>query len=316
MSIKIKYLLAGILFGLIFPIVSILVDCCIFHDNDFSFDQVGIYLDNNPIHYIVASAPFFLGIAAYMIGYYVEKQYDLVQKLRAKNDILNDANESLDSFNYHVSHDLKTVLSNTESLTLMLQKYVEKDNKKKVEAILERLLSTARNGRETIKSFLEFGKATSIVYKDNAEVLLLEQEISQIAETHFMDNKLQISIDNSGFTELKIDKKAVESIFMNLFTNSIKYNDNPKAITHITLAIEGDYKKITYTDNGIGIDVEANKDKLFKPFEKIQSHTDAEGTGVGLYLIKKITSAYNGKIKIESVINEGTSFIFYFPKEM
>ncbi|MFK8037941.1 MAG: ATP-binding protein [Crocinitomicaceae bacterium] len=316
MSIKYKYLVGGILFGLIFPIASVLVDCCIFHNNVFSFKEIGSYLNGNPVHYIVATAPLFLGIAFYTIGYYIEKQNNLVEKLHRNNNILHKANESLDSFNYHVSHDLKTVLSNTESLTLMLQKYVEKDNKEKVRNILARLIDTSRNGKETIKSFLEFGKATSIIYKDNAEVLNLKEEIYMIADTHFLDEKLEFTIHDKGFSELSIDKKAIESIIMNLFTNSIKYNHHPKAIISITFSIESNYKKITYTDNGIGIDLKANEDKLFKPFEKITNNTNAEGTAVGLYLIKKITSAYNGQIEIVSELDKGTSFIFYFPKEM
>lgn len=315
MSIKQKYVLMGVGFGCLFPIASILIDCCIFNDGNFLWSDISSYYRKNPIHYLVLTAPLFLGIAFYIAGFNAQRQYYAVRRLKRLNENLQATNEALDSFNYHVSHDLKTVLSNTESLTMMLKKYVGTENHSKVQEITDRLLKISLSGQDTVKSFLAFSKATSVIFDENETALALKPEIEKIKETYFKDAQLELNITEQDFNKLKINKKALESLMLNLISNAIKYNDNAAVKVDILFKKKYGFKKIIVADNGIGIDTKANEDKLFKPFEKIQNNKQAEGTGVGLYLVKKIMGAYGGYVRIESVLGKGSTFILAFPNK-
>lgn len=104
-------------------------------------------------------------------------QDKLNASLITKNQELNSINESLDSFNYHVSHDLKTVLNNTIALTRMIKKYNGLNDSKKVGEISEKLEKLAINGNETVQSFLSIGRIDSLLREDQNESIDVNDEI-------------------------------------------------------------------------------------------------------------------------------------------
>jgi signal transduction histidine kinase len=99
-----------------------------------------------------------------------------------------------------------------------------------------------------------------------------------------------------------------------MLTNAIKYrrpNVTPQ-ICVTTTEVEN-YVCLAFTDNGMGIDLEKNKEKLFGMYKRFHIHV--EGKGLGLHLVKTQVEALNGRIEVESMLGEGTSFKIYLPKE-
>ena len=94
-------------------------------------------------------------------------------------------------------------------------------------------------------------------------------------------------------------------------TNSLKYKSETKALT---IAVEANQIKnntvITFTDNGIGIDLKRNKDKVFGLYQRFHDYPDSKG--LGLYLVKSQIEAMGGIISIESQVNRGTTFTLTF----
>ena len=97
----------------------------------------------------------------------------------------------------------------------------------------------------------------------------------------------------------------------NLISNAIKYRhqDRPPIITIQTKKTETEIC-LSISDNGMGIDLNAFKEKLFKLYNRFHFHI--EGKGMGLYLVKTQITAIGGRIEIESEVDKGTTFKVYF----
>ena len=102
----------------------------------------------------------------------------------------------------------------------------------------------------------------------------------------------------------------LKSIFQNLLTNAIKYKQNghPPKID-ITTCCEDKFVVLEVKDQGMGIDMNLYKDKLYGLFQRF--HTHVEGSGIGLHMIYSIVESYGGRIYIESEVNKGTIFKIY-----
>ncbi|MEI2708131.1 MAG: ATP-binding protein [Chitinophagaceae bacterium] len=106
-------------------------------------------------------------------------------------------------------------------------------------------------------------------------------------------------------------KKVIDSILINLITNAIKYrrpNTNPKL--KIETYLQQEYTVLKISDNGIGIDLDRHKNKIFGLYQRFD--TNFPGKGIGLFIIKNQIEAIQGTIDVHSTMNEGTSFIIKF----
>ena len=107
--------------------------------------------------------------------------------------------------------------------------------------------------------------------------------------------------------KVKYNKIQAESLILNLLTNSIKYKspDRPLTIKIKTEIIEN-YFCIIVEDNGLGIDLPNDIDKVFGLFKR--AHPEIAGSGIGLYMTKQALVRLGGKITVESEIDKGTIF--------
>ena len=102
-------------------------------------------------------------------------------------------------------------------------------------------------------------------------------------------------------------------VFQNLIGNALKFNRTDFVEVIVDSYIEnGDYVFMV-KDNGIGID-EENIDRIFLVFQRLHTHQEYEGTGIGLSITKKIVERYGGKIWVESALGKGSTFFFTLPK--
>lgn len=243
----------------------------------------------------------------------LKKQQEILNfKLTKKNNELILNNESLDSFNYHVSHDLKTVLNNATVLSKMIKKYNDKQDYAKSNEVIEKLQQVTANGSETVQSFLSLGKVDSLISSDNKVTINIDNQISELLTNHNLNDKVKVSIYNPDNITLTMHEKAFESIFLNLITNAIKYCNTFPNVEIDVLKSKGKVF-ILIKDNGIGIDLTNNKTKVFEPFVRILNEKNVEGTGVGLFLVRKIINSLNGSIQIESELGKGTIFTITLP---
>ena len=109
---------------------------------------------------------------------------------------------------------------------------------------------------------------------------------------------------------------AVESqigqVFQNIVGNAIKYrNESPPEI-HIGAEKKKREWLFWVRDNGIGIDTKHNE-RIFKPFQRVESREGIAGTGIGMAICKKIVERHGGRVWVESELGKGSTFYFTFP---
>lgn len=226
---------------------------------------------------------------------------------------LQKSNEDLDSFAYIASHDLKEPLRGIYNYAYVLIEDYEQslDSEgsrklktlmtltKRMEKLIDALLHYSRLGGQELD--LEPVDVNSIIAKDIKIILEVSQE-----EAIDIRVPKKIPLFNA-------DKTLVEEVFMNLITNGIKYNDKPDKWVEVGYIIDSEKstQPIYYVrDNGIGIEDE-HQEIIFRIFKRLHGQKEfGGGTGAGLTIVKKIIDRHDGKIWIESVYGEGTTFLF------
>ncbi|HTF82673.1 MAG TPA: ATP-binding protein [Cytophagales bacterium] len=225
--------------------------------------------------------------------------------LTEKNKELTRINNDLDNFIYTASHDLKAPVSNLEGLFhTLLDEIHHDDNITLLKTMIEKSFGRFKN---TIKDLTEI---TKVQKEDANEVELISlTEIIEDVKLGIIDQidlyKPDIQLDLK-VPELKFSRKNLRSIFYNLISNSIKYSaPQRKPVITITSEKLDDFVVLSIGDNGLGIS-EENKKRMFQMFKRFHDHV--EGSGIGLYIVKRIIDNAGGRIEVDTTLDKGTTF--------
>ena len=224
---------------------------------------------------------------------------------------LTKNNNDLKQFSYITSHNLRAPLSNLTGLLNLIDDIpIENPELKE---LIEGFSTSTHLLNETINDLVKV-----IIIKDNPsikkeKVLIRDVFESVFNQLNFLINihkpilKIELSEEYIG----NINKSYLESIFLNLMTNSIKYRSttNQLKISITSKTIE-DNLIIIFKDNGIGIDMNRNKNKIFGLYQRFHNHPDSKG--LGLYLVKSQVESMGGNISVESKVDKGTTFTLTF----
>ncbi|MGK7393071.1 MAG: PAS domain-containing protein [Candidatus Cyclobacteriaceae bacterium M3_2C_046] len=226
-----------------------------------------------------------------------------------REKLLNETkstNQLLENLMYIAAHDLKGPVSNLKAL-LEMMKLIQSDQEKldfipRFRVISNQLVKTIGGLTEILQ--IQNIDESHIKTIDLAN--LTEHLLSFFNESILRCNG-QLTYDFSQAGQVVYIESFLESVLKNLISNAIKYRDKKIPLSiHLKSTRENGFVMISIKDNGIGIDLDSHKNNLFKPFRRF---TDQEqGTGVGLYLIKNMITKNGGDIKIESKLNQGSTF--------
>jgi PAS domain S-box-containing protein len=227
--------------------------------------------------------------------------------LQDANQELTHINEVLDNFVYMAAHDLKSPVSSLKMLLQLLD--MQTDIEKKEEFIRMVNVSVDRLER-TISGLIEVIFVESS--QSPAKELFFEEVLANIVTE--LGPQMDVCKDciQTDFQVQSINyiEAYLSSIMKNLITNALKYHASRRPLAiHIQTKKIDNAVLLTVSDNGIGIDLIRNKDKVFKPFKRFTEQ--AHGTGVGLYIIKNIVEKNGGTIEVASELNKGTTFKVY-----
>lgn len=226
---------------------------------------------------------------------------------------LSSTNEDLKQLTYTTSHDLRSPVNNLLAVLDLLD--ISKINDKEA----TELISIVKLSGEYLKEMLDnYVDALSEKHRKLARIEEVDlnrslngvlKSINSLIET----SKATIRADFSKVEKIRFNRAYMDSVFLNLLTNSIKYA-RPDRFPVITICseIKDGRDQLTFTDNGLGFNMEKVKDKIFGLHQKFHDHKDSKG--IGLYLVHNHITSLSGKISVDSKVNEGTTFTMSFRK--
>lgn len=238
----------------------------------------------------------------------VEKNNDLTET----NTELIKHNNELRQFSYTVSHNLRGPVASLLGLVDLIH-----TTKLDVEAgeIYEHIKNSTLRLDAIIKDLTKIIDIRQDIFKIRQKISLDEtvKEIIHLFRRDIELHNVSITKKFTNLTTIYSVKPMVHSILYNLLSNAIKYRspDRQPIIEIISSEDEDDFI-LELRDNGLGIDIQRNKENLFKLYKRFHFHT--EGKGLGLYLVKLQVEALGGSIDIESEINRFTTFTIRIQK--
>ena len=249
-----------------------------------------------------------------------ELNYELEDKIRERTRELEEANKAKSIFLANVSHELRTPLNSIIGFSeALMQGYAGKfsDNQKEyINDIFESGLHLLDLINEILDlSKVEAGKMELKLEKINIKLLI--SKVIKIFKEKIAKHKISLKISIPDDISLIIaDPLKLRQILFNIVNNALKFTpDGGK----IEVGIQENKKEYVFyvSDTGIGISKD-DMDRLFKPFEQLETALEkkVEGTGLGLHYSKKLVELHGGKIMVESELGKGSCFNFTIPRDL
>jgi len=238
------------------------------------------------------------------------------EELQETNTQLTRTNVDLDNFIYTASHDLKAPISNLEGLLLMLSQELPAASQVGEVPTLLRLMQDAieRFGR-TIGHLTDVSRLQKEHTPQPTKIspARVVQEVQLDLAPLIAQSRAQVHVTVPESITLLFSEKNLRSVVYNLLSNAIKYQHPERApVVHVGYQPHGAYQVLTVRDNGLGMDLARDREKLFAMFQRL--HTHVEGTGIGLYMVKKIVDNAGGRIEVQSEPGLGSTFTIYFAR--
>ena len=246
-------------------------------------------------------------VSVLLIGRDITELREAEKRVENKRRKLEELNGYLDNFVHAVAHDLRAPITNLKLIQELIKDESDIDKRN---SLIEKVNTSVNRIDDILNGLIEIVDS-QLDCEESAKTIDFEVVIPKVLH--------QISQDLGAPDDLKINLKIktikhvrgyLYSILRNVITNAVKYKhpDRPLKLEITTKKAEG-FVLLTINDNGIGMDVEKNKQNMFKPFKRFSQQT--EGKGIGLHIIKSMIEKTGGKIEVESEENKGTTFYIF-----
>jgi two-component system phosphate regulon sensor histidine kinase PhoR len=217
-------------------------------------------------------------------------------------------NRDYENIIYAISHDMKGPITNIEALINILR---ENPEPQEAEQVMEMLGKSLESLRTTVNDLTHLEESDTDFAKAEERV-----NFGNLIEDAVLALKNRIHATQANITselieaEVTFSRKNVRSIVYNLISNAIKFKAPDRAPDiFIKTEKQDGYILLSVTDNGLGIEKDRH-DAIFARYTRLRA--DVEGSGVGLYIVKRMVEDMSGKIEVESTVDAGTTFNIYF----
>ncbi|GAB3241120.1 hypothetical protein GCM10027346_36160 [Hymenobacter seoulensis] len=239
----------------------------------------------------------------------------LTTELGATNAQLTRTNLDLDNFVYTASHDLKAPISNIEGLLFLLQEDLPPAVAQDAEIgpTLSRMLDAVERFKRTIAHLTEVSK----LQKEHEPVTTLVNLATVVEDVRLdllpqlQEAGVRLGVDVSDQPPVQFSEKNLRSIVYNLLSNAVKYR-HPARTPHVDVRahVRPGHTVLEVHDNGLGLEAQ-HLPRLFTMFQRFHDHV--EGTGIGLYMVKRMVENAGGRIEVHSQLGAGTEFFVFLP---
>ncbi|WP_422349066.1 ATP-binding protein [Flagellimonas sp.] len=269
---------------------------------------------NKPLAHVIYITLFVLLAFGCVKWYRLRKKLLIHRIIRAKEQDLH--NTKMDFFT-KMSHEIQTpitlILGPIEDMLKRAELNGNMLLKERLNIISNNAKRLSRIARElTLLRNKETNKLSLLVSKNNlhSDINHICMSFKEIARNKQIDFSISCpkNLNNAWY-----DKEKIEHILYNLLSNAFKYTPTEGNVQlSVSPISKKSYIKISVSDSGQGIQ-KNELDKIFKLFYRSDSNKKARGTGIGLALTKELVTLHRGKIKVNSVANEGTTFTVKIP---
>lgn len=226
---------------------------------------------------------------------------------------LTEVNNDFKQLTYSISHDLRSPINNL----LTIFNFIDFDKISDPNTLdsLEMLKRSGENLKTTIDNYANVLNGKESIQTNLIDLNLKQTLHSVLTSIHslIVDSNAKFVIDFTELESITYNKIYLESIFLNLITNAIKYSKpDCSPIIKISSRIHQGVRQLIVSDNGLGLNLADVKDEIFNLHTKFHEHADS--SGIGLYLVYNHINQMGGKITIESEPNQGTTFTISLKK--
>ncbi len=230
------------------------------------------------------------------------------EDLKQSFELVSEQNQRLLNFSYIVSHNLRSHTSNIETISGLLESASSDEERNEMIGLLKKVSHSLNETMANLNEVVSIRTNINLTierlnlhdYIDNAKTVLTKQIEIKEAQIH---NYVHPTV------EIDYNTAYLESILLNFISNAIRYS-HPNRSPEITLSFDDTKKALKISDNGIGIDMKKNGDKLFGMYKTFNNNPDSKG--IGLFITKNQIDTMGGRIETESELDKGTTFTIYF----
>ncbi len=235
------------------------------------------------------------------------------QELSDALDKEKELNEIKSRFVSMASHEFRTPLSTVLSSASLISKYVKGEEQEKREKHIRKIKDSVKHLNDLLEDFLSLGKleegkvarkVESFVVRD-----VIEDTLEEIRPVLKPEQSINLDLDDTH--SIYSDKKLLKNILINIISNAAKFSPEGASID-VVAKQQPDYLQVSVTDKGIGIS-EEDQQHLFSSFFRAKNAFNIQGTGLGLHIVKRYLDLIDGKIFLDSKLDEGTTVTFHLP---
>ncbi|RYU76725.1 PAS domain-containing protein [Hymenobacter persicinus] len=233
-------------------------------------------------------------------------------ELQDTNRQLTRTNVDLDNFIYTASHDLKAPITNIEGLLHVLREQIGSAAAPAAEPVLAMMYEAVSRFQRTITQLSDVTKLQKEQGQPTTAVALAPvlNDVRLDLLPLLLETGARLDVDVEACPTVLFSVKNLRSVLYNLLSNAIKYR-HPARVPHVQVRCRAEtgYSVLSVQDNGLGL-LPEQLTELFEMFRRLHSHV--EGSGLGLYMVKRSVENAGGKVVVSSEIGVGSTFSVYF----
>jgi len=238
---------------------------------------------------------------------------ELEHRVEARTAELRDALKELESFNYSVSHDLRTPLRAIDGFTRILMENLGPRLDAESARLGSLVRQNARRMGELIDDLLAFSRVGRVDMRSiTVDMTALADDAVQACLPPGDRERVDLRVD--PLPPAMGDPILLRQVLTNLMANAVKFSSKrERAVIRVYGETAGAEAVYHVRDNGTGFDMRY-ADKLFKVFQRLHTDQEFEGTGVGLAIVQRIIHKHGGRVWAEGQLDEGATFSFALPR--
>jgi PAS domain S-box-containing protein len=239
----------------------------------------------------------------------ITKAKEAEKDLNNSFNLVTEQNKRLLNFSYIVSHNLRSHTSNIESITTLIDLSESEDERNQMIQLLKSVSTSLNETMLHLSEVININANINLIIKPlNLSQYIINAENNLIEQIQTYGITITSTIPRNLF--INYNPAYLESILYNLISNAIRYrHPERKSIINLKWKEDTNGNYIEISDNGIGIDLARNHEKVFGMYKTFTLNPDSRG--IGLFITRNQIEAMNGRITVDSELNVGTTFKIY-----